>query len=183
MADPPTLRKATVADIPSIMALVRIVVPLMEAAGNYQWDREYPNEQVFAHDVENGALWLAESNGRIAGIAAFTTAQEPEYADAGWNAYEPAIVVHRLAVDPAFRGQGVAAALMRQAETVTRESGLFLVRTDTNVVNDATSKLFPKLGYEAAGEINLRFRPGLRFRCYQKRLMSEAASPSRRAIT
>ena len=28
----------------------------------------------------------------------------------------------------------------------------------------------PKLGYTYAGEIGLGFRPGLRFRCYEKRL-------------
>ena len=31
-------------------------------------------------------------------------------------------------------------------------------------------RLFPKLGYELAGEIGLGFRPGLRFLCYEKRL-------------
>jgi len=163
-------------DIAAVMDLVRRVVPLMRASGNHQWDDEYPHAGVFLHDVETGQLWVAELDGRIAGIAAITTDQEPEYANVGWDISELAIVVHRLAVDPAFRGKGIAAALMRQAEAVARERGIALLRVDTNTRNEATQALFPKLGYVFAGETGLGFRPGLRFRCYEKRL-DGAADP------
>jgi ribosomal protein S18 acetylase RimI-like enzyme len=79
-------------------------------------------------------------------------------------------VVHRLAVDPACRGKGVATALMLEAEVVARKREITALRVDTNTQNEATQKLFPKLGYRLAGETGLGFRPGLRFRCYEKRL-------------
>lgn len=152
------------------MALVRRVVPLMRASGNLQWDDEYPNPEVFLRDVSLTQLWVAEVSGSIAGMAAITTDQEPEYADVGWDISETAIVVHRLAVDPAFQGQGAAKALMLQAETVAVSRGISVLRVDTNTQNAATQKLFPRLGYTLAGEIGLSFRPGLRFLCYEKRL-------------
>lgn len=152
------------------MALVRRVIPLMQADGNQQWDDEYPDFAAFAHDVELSQLWLAESDGRIAGMAAITTDQPAEYAEAGLDIRELAVVVHRLAVDPEFRGQGVAAALMLKAEQVARERGIAVLRVDTNTQNPATQKLFPKLGYVLAGEISLAFRTHQRFRCYEKRL-------------
>jgi 2-amino-4-hydroxy-6-hydroxymethyldihydropteridine diphosphokinase len=155
------------------MALVRRVVPLMLAQGNLQWDDVYPNPQVFAEDIAAAQLWVAEQDGAIAGVAAITTDQSPEYADVGWDLNEPATVVHRLAVDPAFRGAGVAGALMQQAEVVARERGINVMRVDTNNQNPATQRLFPKLGYTLAGEIGLAFRPGLRFLCYEKRLRPE----------
>ena len=165
------LRKAGPQDVPAAMAVVRRVVPLMQADGNRQWDDQYPNAGVFQRDVELGQLWVAEVEGSIAGIAAFTEEQEPEYAEVGWDIAERAMVVHRLAVDPAFRGRGLAAVLMKQADAVAAERGIQVLRVDTNVVNEATQRLFPKLGYVFAGEIGLSFRPGLRFRCYEKRLM------------
>jgi ribosomal protein S18 acetylase RimI-like enzyme len=152
------------------MALLRRVVPLMRAQGNLQWSDDYPNEQVFGEDIAAGQLWVAEQDGALAGFAAITTDQSPEYADVGWDLSEPAIVVHRLAVDPAFRGAGIAAALMHQAEVVACERGIGILRIDTNTQNPATQRLFPKLGYTFAGEIGLAFRPGLRFLCYEKRL-------------
>jgi GNAT superfamily N-acetyltransferase len=164
------LRKAVSEDIPAIMALVRLVVPLMRAIGNLQWDDDYPNPAVFESDVNLGQLWLAEIDGEIAGVAAITTDQEPEYANVGWDTNETAIVVHRLAVDPAFQGKGVAKALMQQAEAVARDRSIAILRVDTNSHNQATQQLFPKLGYIYAGETGFSFRPGLRFLCYEKRI-------------
>jgi ribosomal protein S18 acetylase RimI-like enzyme len=164
------IRPALLDDIDPIMALVRRVVPLMRATGNLQWDDVYPNPRVFTRDVELNQLWVAELDGQIAGVAAITTDQEPAYAAVGWDIDELAIVVHRLAVDPAFQGRGVALALMRQAETVAQQRGTRILRVDTNTHNAATQRMFPKLGYQFAGEISLEFRPGLRFLCYEKRL-------------
>jgi ribosomal protein S18 acetylase RimI-like enzyme len=156
-----------------MMELVRRVVPLMRAQGNLQWSDDYPNEHVFTQDIAAGEMWLAEIDGEAAGIAAITMDQSPEYADVGWDLNEPAIVVHRLAVDTAFRGRGVAEALMLQAEAVARQRGIGVLRIDTNTQNPATQRLFPKLGYMYAGEISLAFRPGLRFLCYEKRLAEQ----------
>ena len=165
------IRLATSEDLDAVIALVRAVVPLMRASGNLQWDDKYPNIAVFTRDLELAQLWVAEIAGQVAGIAAITTDQEVEYANVGWDISEPAGVVHRLAVHPAFQGKGVAAALMAQAETVAHERKITVLRVDTNTQNQATQKLFPKLGYTFSGETELGFRPDLRFLCYQKRLV------------
>ena len=165
-----TTRRAISNDIPNILALVRRVVPLMQASGNFQWSVDYPNEAVFATDIAQNHLWVAELDGAIAGIAALTQDQDEEYAQADWDVAESALVTHRLAVDPAAQGRGVAVALMQEAESQAVAQGLKILRVDTNSENTATQRLFPKLGYRFAGEITLAFRPGLRFFCYEKRL-------------
>lgn len=161
-------------DVPALLALLRRVVPLMRATGNLQWDETYPNRQVFEGDIALGQLWVAERNGEVAAVAAITRDQDPEYAQVGWDISEPAIVVHRLAVDPAHRGAGLAHALMLQAEAVARGGDIGVLRVDTNTQNPATQRLLPKLGYTLAGEIGLSYRPGLRFLCYEKRLVGAA---------
>jgi ribosomal protein S18 acetylase RimI-like enzyme len=167
------IRPATEADVPALMALVRRVVPLMRASGNHQWDEGYPNETVLLRDIALSQLWVAEIDHQIAGVAALTMDQEPEYVQVGWDPEERSIVVHRLAVDPAFRGAGVASALMQKAEDLAVERSISALRVDTNTQNEATQKLFPKLGYLLAGEISLAIRPGLRFLCYEKRLLTK----------
>lgn len=164
------IRLAVPTDLAAVMDLVGRVVPLMRAAGNLQWDESYPDAAVFEQDVEQGQLWVAEIDGAIAGMAALTTDQAPEYAQVGWDIEETAVVVHRLAVNPAFRGAGIASALMRRAEEVAAERGLPKVLTDTSVQNEAAQRLFPKMGYRLAGEIGLSYRPGLRLLCYERRL-------------
>ncbi|MGF7038645.1 GNAT family N-acetyltransferase [Mucilaginibacter lappiensis] len=167
------IRPATLTDIPQIMQLVAEVVPAMIASGNLQWDSNYPNASVFTNDINHDQLWVAEVNGQIAGITAITTDQEAEYTQVGWDINETAIVTHRLAVSPHYRGLGIAAALLQQAEHEAVRRKIKTLRVDTNTNNQATQKLFPKLGYVYAGEIGLGFRPGLRFYCYEKRLQTK----------
>jgi ribosomal protein S18 acetylase RimI-like enzyme len=140
----------------------------MQASGNFQWDNTYPNAQVFEKDIALNQLWLADVNGEIGGLTAITTDQDIEYVEVGWDITETAIVTHRLAVSVNYRRQGVAEALLKQAEIVARSRGIKILRIDTNSNNKATRLLFPKLGYEFAGEISLSFRPNLRFYCYEK---------------
>jgi ribosomal protein S18 acetylase RimI-like enzyme len=171
------IRLATLYDIPTLMSLVRRVVPLMQAAGNFQWNDTYPNAEILLRDVEQRQLWVAdisisesEDASIIGGFAAITTDQPPEYTQVGWDINDKAIVIHRLAVDPDLRGLGIATALMEEAEALAYESEISILRVDTNVMNQATQKLFPKLGYKLAGEMALAIRPGQRFLCYEKRL-------------
>lgn len=164
------LRPATETDLPHLIDLVRRVVPLMHTAGNFQWDAGYPNETVFQQDIQRGDLWVAEIDGTIAGVAALTTIQDAEYTQLGWDLSETALVTHRLAVHPDFQGRGVAAALLQQAELLALSRGIDVLRIDTNSENQATQRLFPKLGYRFSGELTLGFRPGLRFLGYEKRL-------------
>ena len=164
------IRRATLNDIPGIMKLIAEVVPAMNAAGNFQWDSNYPNPQVFENDISLNQLWMADADGDIAGVSAITTDQDAEYAEVGWDLNETAIVTHRLAVSTRYRGQGVAAQLLQQAEQEAINRNIKTLRIDTNSNNTATQQLFPKLGYVFVGEIGLGFRPGLRFYCYEKRL-------------
>ena len=147
-------------------------MPVMRASGNFQWDDFYPNPTVFEQDITLQQLWVADVDGELAGFTAITTDQEPEYAHVGWDINELAIVTHRLAVSIHHRRQGIAEALLKQAEIVALERGITKLRIDTNSNNKATRLLFPKLGYEYAGEIGLSFRPNLRFYCYEKVLVS-----------
>ena len=172
------LRLATPEDIPGIMTMVRALIPILHAQGNLQWDSIYPNPQVFAEDISAGQLWVASIRGvtearsedKIAGIVATTTEQYPEYANVGWDITDTAIVIHRLAVNPEFHRQGIAATLLGHAESVARARNLTRILADTNSHNQAMQRLLPKLNYTFAGEITLNFRPGMRFLCYEKHL-------------
>ncbi len=154
--------------MPALLDLLKHVIPAMHESGNFQWDEQYPNATVFGQDIDKKQLWVAVVNDQLAGVAALTEEQEPEYAQVGFDLSERAIVTHRLAVDPRFQGQGVAVALLQQAEQLAHDRGIRYLRIDTNSENQITQRLFPKLGYRYAGDITLSFRPGLRFLAYEK---------------
>ena len=171
------IRLGTADDVAAALDIIRLVVPLMLAEGNGQWNLDYPNADVLNKDVAQGQLWVAEEEGStsgaplITGLAAISTAREPEYERlSSWTggSTAPAVVVHRLATHPEWRGRGVAAALMQQAEQFAAGLGIRNLRVDTNSANCATQRLFPKLGFSYVGDITLDLRPGLRFMCYEK---------------
>jgi len=166
------LRLATQADIPAIMQIIRALIPILHAAGNLQWDDTYPNPHVFAEDIAASQLWVVSVDNEIAGVIAPTTEQYPEYIEVGWDIHDPAIVVHRLAVNPKFQRKGIATVLLRHAEVVARAHNLPRVLADTNSHNQAMQRLLPKLGYTFSGEISIAFRPGMTFLCYEKLLSS-----------
>lgn len=166
------IRRANSSDLPAVMEIVSLVVPIMQAAGNFQWDETYPNEEKFSQDILNDDLWVAESSeGAVCGVAALTADQSPEYSDCGWDLTETAIVPHRMAVHPSIQRSGIAKAFMKKAEELAVEKGFKFVRIDTNKLNTAMQIMFSKLGYEYSGEISLlRAKPELRFLCYQKNI-------------
>lgn len=168
------IRLATLADIDAIMRLVKLVVPIMQATGNLQWDDKYPDTAVFTTDVQTQQLWVADIDGQIAGVIAITIGQEPEYGQvAEWDVNEPAVVAHRLAVSPDMQGKGIANSLLHQCEVVAREKDIPLIRLDTNTVNRPMQNLFLKIGYHLGGEITLHKKPGLKFMAFEKRLNLE----------
>lgn len=166
------LRKATMDDLSSVVRICNVVVPLLNAENNYQWNNTYPLSADFEKDIANEVLWVAVVNGEVAGFAALTSDQSEEYAEVGWDLNEPAIVPHRVAVDPAFRGKSIALQFMLTAEDLAREAGYKYVRIDTNVKNVPMQNLFSKLNYEFAGEISFKNKPviyeKMMFKCYQK---------------
>eukprot|EP01103_Thecamoeba_quadrilineata_P007918 TRINITY_DN17738_c0_g1_i1.p1 TRINITY_DN17738_c0_g1~~TRINITY_DN17738_c0_g1_i1.p1 ORF type:complete len:169 (-),score=23.88 TRINITY_DN17738_c0_g1_i1:201-707(-) len=164
------IRKARQDDVPLVALLIQKVVPLMRAEGNYQWDDRYPTQETFTEDVQIGQLWVALLDNTLCGVTAITTDQNPEYAEAGLDVSIKAIVPHRMAVHPDFRGKGVAKALMIEAEHEAKRNGVKFVRVDTNKNNKATQSLFPKLGYRFCGEVNFPLYPGQVFLCYEKKV-------------
>lgn len=164
------IRKAESSDIKDIMTIVKKVVPLMRASGNYQWSDDYPNPEVFQEDIDKDQLWLGIMDSKVVSVIAITNEQSPEYSDVGWDLNEDALVTHRLAVDPDLQGAGLARTMMNYAEKLAKERGIHVLRVDTNSENKATQALFPKLGYEYSGIISLRKNPDLRYFCYEKRI-------------
>ena len=97
------LRSATPADIGDVLALWRAA-----GAEPSETDDEAGVSALLAHDPD--ALVVADQDGRLIGTVIV-----------GWDGWRGSI--YRLAVDPAWRRQRVALALVGQAEHRLRERG------------------------------------------------------------
>ncbi|HEX2191193.1 MAG TPA: GNAT family N-acetyltransferase [Longimicrobiaceae bacterium] len=71
---------------------------------------------------------------------------------------EPYARVLALVVDPARRGSGIGAALMREAEAWARRAGAGSVHLTTATRREGAHRFYERLGYQATG---LRYRKPL----------------------
>ena len=170
----PTIRRARPEELDSIWTLVRAAIALMNAQGSFQWSDDYPTREDFAQPLSRGELYAAcGEDGELLGVAVFNTFEDPCYEELdGWTARPPALVIHKMAVDPAAQGKGTAAALFAYAIELTRTMGLRSLRGDTYILNQKMQHLFQKFGFRRVGEVHFPDRP-LEFPVYEKVLFPE----------
>jgi GNAT superfamily N-acetyltransferase len=152
---------AIVRELPDIVAAMR-------ATGNDQWGPAYPTAEHFAADLAAGHLFVDVEQGAVRGFGVFNEIEPEQYNPLPWTVPRPALVIHRLAVCPAFRRQGVADGLFAYAETLAGDKGLGQ-RSDTSTRNPAMNALFEKRGWRFVGTLEF---PGREtgFRAWEKPL-------------
>lgn len=166
------MRKATVADIGRIMTIIERTIKEMSAYGNTQWDVNYPQEGDFLRDIESGDLYVSESDRVITGVVCVNRTEPEEYKDLGWRWTREAMVVHRMAVHPDFRRNGIGTELLLFAEILAFSEGVRYLKTDTYEVNEKMNALFKKCGYCLVGEMRFPSKEKAFF-CYDKMLPEE----------
>jgi len=173
------IRQATSDDLRAIEAFLPPILKEMEAVGNDQWSAAYPTRQDFARDVAEGSLFV-EVGEQVRGMVCLNLEEPPEYAPLPWAITAPSLVLHRMAVGPSARGQGVAHAMLAFADEHARRLGTGYLRSDTYSKNPVMNGLFAAHGWTFRG--TLRF-PGRAhdFRAYDKVVGS--ALPSAHART
>lgn len=150
-------RKATNGDIEAVWQVIADAKRLMADKGSCQWTDVYPAQADIEADIASGRAIVACDEGAVvAGYACVAAGPEPAYGaiDGRWLADGPYVTVHRLAVAAAWRGRGVARALMAHAEGVGRACGAASVRVDTNHDNAAMLRLLPAMGYARCGTVS-----------------------------
>ncbi len=88
-----------------------------------------------AGDIARGPAWVAEAEGRIAGVLL---------------AGRDGTVLHvaNIAVRPGMGGQGIGAALMREAETWAARAGCTLLRLATHAAMTRNVGFYERLGWQ-----------------------------------
>ena len=163
LTEPVECRLATEADIEDMMLIVRQARNYLRKHRVDQWQGGYPNERVFAVDMERGECYVMCYGGRVVGF--FTLSSHPEttydsLTDGKWRTEEAYCVIHRSAVAAEFRGTGLSDRMFKAAEALTLERGRKVIRVDTHKKNKAMLSLLKRHGYSFRGNIRVRVEPG-----------------------
>lgn len=163
------IRKAKLNDLNSIMEIIKSTVEEMKTYNNNQWDENYPQAKDFTNDIESGNLYVDDDRGNIKGFICVNFIEPVEYENINWSSNDKSMVIHRMAVNPKFRQQGVASEMMHFAEKLASDNNVVYLKTDTYSINTKMNSLFKKFGFNLVGEMSFlgKEKP---FYCYDKLL-------------
>lgn len=164
--------KAIIDDKDEIMKLISECVNNMRAQNIFQWNENYPNEEIMLKDIKEGNLYVMKDNSKFYGVITINEEQDEEYKKVDWKSKASGVlVVHRLAVGPLGQGKGIGKSLMVFVEDLVRQKNYNSIRLDTYSGNPIALSFYEKLGYEKVGEVYFEGRE-LAFYCYEKILGS-----------
>jgi ribosomal protein S18 acetylase RimI-like enzyme len=126
-----SLRSATGKDVPKVTALVHA------AYGHYVQRIGMvpgPMSDDYAEVIEKNQVTIAESQQTIVGVIVLAVTEE-------------GFLIANVAVDPAYRGQGLGKALLEFAETEARQAGFDSIYLYTHEKMTENIALYTRIGY------------------------------------
>ena len=162
--------KAQKEQAPAIFNVLKACAIDMRSKGIMQWNENYPTPVHVANDLEADNLYIATENGAVAGVISIDDRQSPEYKAIDWQFTTGRImVVHRLAVSPAFQKRGLGRKLMDFALEHAITNDYSAIRLDAYSLNDRTIKFYKNRGYHYRGDIYFAYRDAPFF-CFEKKI-------------
>ena len=148
-----TIRKSTLADLPTILNLRDQAREIMRSYGNtFQWPDGYPRDDMFKKDIElGGSHVMLDEQGRVVGTFALLPSPEVTYNkiyDGQWLDEEPYHVIHRIASTP--DSHGILDAVLDYCESQVAN-----IRIDTHEANIIMRKGLERHSYQYCGIIYL----------------------------
>lgn len=146
------VRKATSADLDSIMEIIDNARAFMRAHGNAtQWPVGTPSREAFEVDIAAGNSYIVEDEDGIQGTFAFVPGPDPTYLeieDGAWRYDEPYYAVHRVA------SAGKKGGFTKAAFSYAKEHATYL-RCDTHANNLPMQNAMKRAGFEYCGVIHI----------------------------
>ncbi|AZA85805.1 GNAT family N-acetyltransferase [Chryseobacterium shandongense] len=151
------LRKAEMTDRDVIWDILQQAIERRRKDGSTQWQNGYPNIDTVESDITKEFGYVLTVDGEIAVYAALILNDEPAYStiEGAWLSNGEFVVIHRVAVDEKFAGQGMTKKLFDHIEDFTKSHGIQSIKVDTNFDNIAMLKILESKGYTYCGEVYL----------------------------
>ncbi|MFT5883851.1 MAG: RimJ/RimL family protein N-acetyltransferase [Arcticibacterium sp.] len=151
------IKNSTLEDIDEIFRLYDLASELQSTKPNVVIWPKFDRNMVIT-EIEEDNQWKVIIDGKIACIWATTFEDEQIWEEKN---EEPAVYLHRIAVNPEFRGNKFVKVILEWAQAFALEQGLKFVRLDTIGPNPDLIKYYQKSGFKYLGEIQLKNILGL----------------------
>ena len=165
------IEKADIKDLNEVISIMEDIKQEMRDEHNPQWgstEDNYPSDDKLKEDITKDSMYKYVEDNVIKGVVTIMQ-DDGEYDLVIENSKKKSYIIHRLAVPKQYRKQGIATKLMEFAEEMAKNNNIEVLKSDTEVCNDKTNKLFIKLGYEFKGIFIYDDYPG-KYNYYEKEI-------------
>ena len=160
---------ANLSDLEPISTLIKSCTAHLIENGIFQWNNNYPSENILKGDIELQQLYKIKVNQVIIGCIVLTEIEDEVYKKVKWlTKSENNLYVHRLAIHPNFQGRGYAQKLMDFAEAYAITNNYVSIRLDTFSKNSRNQKFYEQRSYTKLGPIFIPSQSEHPFYCYEK---------------
>lgn len=139
-----SIRRAAHNDVEEVASVLREAAQWLEQNKMAMWKTDELVSSRIADDIDAGLFFIAECNGKMAGIVKFQLVD---------NLFWPDVVqaesafVHRLAIRRRFAGSGISSALLNWAVERTRSLGRNYLRLDCDASRPKLRAVYEKFGF------------------------------------
>ena len=152
------IRLAEKKDIDRIMQIIADARESIGRLGIDQWQYGYPTRDIVKEDIMLERSFVVVENGEICATFALMLHGEPTYKKiycGAWIGDGDYLALHRIAINSANRGRGIAEGIISFLCEYSNENGYSSVRVDTHEGNIPMRKMLEKNGFEYCGTIHL----------------------------
>ena len=123
--------------------------------GFVQWPDGYPPRSAIEEDVALGRGYVVKADSEIACYMCVGLDGDPAYPaiKGAWHSDLPYVVIHRLAMAPAFRNKGLSHQVFLLIEEFCKNVGFSNLRIDTDEKNTRMRYVLEKNGFHYCGTV------------------------------
>ncbi len=173
--DKVTIRKGRPEDLDAVAGFYDTMLTYLTTHENYpRWKKdEHPTIEEARQEISEGSFYVMELDGQMVGNMILNHKAEDGFNKIRWQVEadpEEVYVIHSLAINPSYQGQGLAKTFVAFAEDLARQEHCKAIRLSSVDGNFPASHLYETCGYAYMGSGSLGYEDrGLpKFDLYEK---------------
>lgn len=148
--------RSTTDDISRIFELYEAGTAYQKEMGGKQWQGF--ERSLIEQEIAEGRQYKGVVEGKVACVFALTFNDPILWRERSADA---AIYIHRIAIDPAFRGNGAVKQIVAWAREYCRAHDYRYIRMDTGSGNDRLNAYYVSCGFDYLGVVTYAGAPGM----------------------
>ncbi|WP_252226746.1 MULTISPECIES: GNAT family N-acetyltransferase [unclassified Clostridium] len=152
------LKKSIEEDISNIMKVINEAQIYFKEQKINQWQNNYPNIDTIKEDIKNDYSYVFLKDKQIVATVAISFDGEKSYdtiCDGKWISNCKYAVIHRMAVNNMYKGEGIASKIIKNIEKICLNKDIHSIKIDTHIENKPMQNLLKKNNFQYCGIIYL----------------------------